>query len=92
MKNNSQGTILNRVLKELKTYRLQVVISLICAIATVYFTLRIPILIGKAVDCITSDAAYDYEYFFFVLYEILKYLSPGLYQLIITEATGPILC
>ncbi len=71
MKNNSQDTILNRVLKELKTYRLQVIISLICAIATVYFTLRIPILIGKAVDCITSDAAYDYEYFFFVLYEMV---------------------
>ena len=71
MKNNSQGTILNRVLKELKTYRLQVVISLICAIATVYFTLKIPILIGKAVDCITSEVAYDYEYFFFVLYEMV---------------------
>ncbi len=54
MNKQSQSKILNRVLIELKTYGIQIFISLICAIATVYLTLRIPILIGQSVDCIVG--------------------------------------
>ena len=61
MSNTSQGKILNRVLIELKTYGLHMVVSVICALATVYLTLRIPILTGKAVDCIVAPGKINYD-------------------------------
>ena len=61
MSNTSQGKILKRVLIELKTYGLQIVVSVICALATVYLTLRIPILTGKAVDCIVAPGKINYD-------------------------------
>ena len=61
MSNTSQGKILNRVLTELKIYGLQIVVSVICALATVYLTLRIPILTGKAVDCIVAPGKINYD-------------------------------
>ena len=61
MSNTSQGKILNRVLTELKTYGLQIFVSVICALATVYLTLRIPILTGKAVDCIVAPGKINYD-------------------------------
>ena len=61
MNNKSQGNILNRVLTELKSYSFQIIVSLICALATVYLTLRIPILTGRAVDCIVGKGQIDYD-------------------------------
>jgi len=61
MNNNTQFKILNRILIELKNYGIKIVLSLICAMATVYLTLRIPILTGKAVDCIVAPGQIDYE-------------------------------
>ena len=61
MSNTSQGKILNRVLTELKIYGLQIVVSVICALTTVYLTLRIPILTGKAVDCIVAPGKINYD-------------------------------
>ena len=57
----SQSEILNRILMELKAYKGLILASLICAIATVYLTLRIPILTGKAVDCIVAAGEIDYD-------------------------------
>ena len=70
MNNRSQGRILNRVLIELKTYSFQIIISLICALATVYLTLRIPILTGKAVDCIVAKGEIDYDKLIAVLQQM----------------------
>lgn len=46
-----QSEVLKRVFSELKGYRMQIVLSLLCAILTVIFTLLIPVLTGKAIDC-----------------------------------------
>ena len=70
MKKQSQSKILNRILIELKDYDLEIAVSMICAMATVYLTLRIPILTGQAVDCIVAPGEIDYNNLFFVLKEI----------------------
>lgn len=70
MNNRSQGKILNRVLIELKSYGFQIIISLICALATVYLTLRIPILTGRAVDCIVAKGEIDYDKLIAVLQQM----------------------
>ena len=67
MNNKSQASILNRVLIELKSYGLEIFVSIICALATVYFTLRIPILTGKAVDCIVRPGEIDYDSLILIL-------------------------
>ncbi|MBR1623363.1 MAG: ABC transporter ATP-binding protein, partial [Pseudobutyrivibrio sp.] len=67
MNKKSQTKILNHVLIELKSYRTSIVLSILCALATVYFTLRIPILIGNAVDQIVASQDQDYAYLFTIL-------------------------
>ena len=71
MNKKSQSSILNRVLIELKTYSFKIFVSLICALATVYLTLRIPILTGQAVDCIVGPGQIDYDR----LIQVLKTMS-----------------
>ena len=71
MNNKSQSRILNRILIELKAYSLNIIISILCAVATVYLTLRIPILTGQAVDCIVGPGMIDYD----ILTSILKEMS-----------------
>ncbi|MBQ7148889.1 MAG: ABC transporter ATP-binding protein [Pseudobutyrivibrio sp.] len=71
MNNQSQSKILKRVLIELKGYAFSLILSIICAVATVYFTLRIPILTGRAVDCIIGAGQIDYDR----LISILKDMS-----------------
>ncbi|SEA11553.1 ATP-binding cassette, subfamily B [Pseudobutyrivibrio sp. ACV-2] len=61
MNNKPQSQILKRVLKELKSYNISLLVSILCALVTVYFTLRIPILTGKAVDCIIGAGNIDYD-------------------------------
>ena len=61
MNNKSQSRILKRVLIELKSYGFKIFVSIICALATVYLTLRIPILTGRAVDCIVGPGQIDYD-------------------------------
>ncbi len=61
MNNRPQSQILKRVLKELKSYNISLLVSILCALVTVYFTLRIPILTGKAVDCIIGAGNIDYD-------------------------------
>lgn len=71
MNKKSQSRILNRVLIELKAYGFTIVLSILCALATVYLTLRIPILTGQAVDCIVSKGNIDYDR----LISVLKTMS-----------------
>ncbi len=53
--------VLKRILKDLKAYRLSIVFSIILAAATVVLTLLIPILIGRAVDCIIGERTIDWN-------------------------------
>ena len=52
-----QSEVLKRVFSELKGYRMQIVLSLLCAVLTVIFTLLIPVLTGKAIDCMIGQGA-----------------------------------
>lgn len=56
-----QSQVIKRVLVELKTYRLQIVLSLICAVLTVIFTLLVPVLTGKAVDCMIGSGQIQWD-------------------------------
>ena len=61
MSKGSQSKILKRVLIEVKEYGFWVILSIACAMATVYFTLMIPILTGRAVDCVIGQNEIDYD-------------------------------
>lgn len=66
-----QSQVIKRVLVELKTYRLQIVLSLICAVLTVLFTLLVPVLTGKAVDCMIGSGQIQWD----GLYQILEKMA-----------------
>ena len=70
MSNKSQGKILSRILTELKSYGFNIAVSIACALGTVYLTLRIPILTGRAVDCIVAADNVDLDGLILVLKEI----------------------
>ena len=57
-----QSEVLKRVFSELKGYRMQIVLSLLCAVLTVIFTLLIPVLTGKAVDCMLGQGAIQWNH------------------------------
>jgi len=69
--NKSQSGIMKRILIELKGYSLRIVLSILCALATVYLTLRIPILTGRAVDCIVGKGQIDYTRLIAILKEMV---------------------
>lgn len=56
-----QSEVLKRVFSELKRYRMQIVLSLLCAVLTVIFTLLIPVLTGKAIDCMLGQGAIQWN-------------------------------
>lgn len=66
-----QSQVIKRVLVELKTYRLQIVLSLICAVLTVIFTLLVPVLTGKTVDCMIGSGQIQWD----GLYQILEKMA-----------------
>jgi len=61
MNKQPQSKIFNRILSELKAYAGSIALSVICALVTVYFTLLIPILTGRAVDCIIAKGSVDFD-------------------------------
>lgn len=58
-KKDSSSNVMSRIFKELKPYSGGIILSVVCALITVYFTLQIPILTGKAVDCIVKKGQVD---------------------------------
>ncbi|SHI69045.1 ABC transporter ATP-binding protein [Pseudobutyrivibrio xylanivorans] len=91
MENKSQSKILNRVLIELKAYDLQILVSVLCALATVVLQLRIPILTGRAVDCIIGPAEIDYDGLIFILKEIsLNVVATGFIQWVMNRVNNNI--
>ncbi len=70
MNNKSQSSILNRILTELKAYGVSIILSVLCALATVVLTLRIPILTGRAVDCILEGGVVDFDRLISILREM----------------------
>ncbi|SCZ76039.1 ABC transporter ATP-binding protein [Pseudobutyrivibrio xylanivorans] len=91
MENKSQSKILNRVLIELREYDLEIVISVLCALATVVLSLRIPILTGRAVDCIIGPSEIDYDGLIYVLKEIsMNVVATGAIQWIMNRVNNHI--
>ena len=62
-KNNklrSQGATMRRVLRYIRPYLPMLALSLVLALITVALTLYIPILVGRAVDCLLGVGAVDF--------------------------------
>ena len=79
-----QSQVIKRVLVELKTYRLQIVLSLICAVLTVIFTLLVPVLTGKAVDCMIGSGQIQWD----GLYQILEKMALAIVGTCFFQAKG----
>ena len=67
MNKQPQSKIFNRILSELREYRFSILISVVCALFTVYLTLLIPILTGRAVDCIVAKENVDFDKLIYIL-------------------------
>ncbi|MEY8352355.1 ABC transporter ATP-binding protein [Lachnospiraceae bacterium 54-53] len=57
---NKQKSAMKRILSSIGRYKWGVIASLFCAFATVILTLYIPILTGRAIDCIVGAGAVDF--------------------------------
>ncbi len=69
MKNKtSQLATASKVLTYIKKYRLLLLLSLVLATASVVLTLYVPVLIGKAIDCIIDKGNVDFD-------QIIRYLQ-----------------
>ncbi len=72
MKNKkTQMQTMKKVLDYIKKYSVYVVLSLLFAVATVAFTLYIPILTGDAVDLILGEGIVDFEGIYKILIQII---------------------
>ncbi len=63
-KNNklrSQGATMRRVLRYIRPYLPMLALSLVLALITVALTLYVPILVGRAVDCLLGVGAVDFD-------------------------------
>lgn len=67
MNKQPQSKIFKRILSELREYRFGILISVVCALFTVYLTLLIPILTGRAVDCIVAKGNVDFDKLIYIL-------------------------
>lgn len=67
MNKQPQSKIFKRILSELREYRFSILISVVCALVTVYLTLLIPILTGRAVDCIVAKENVDFDKLIYIL-------------------------
>ncbi|MBQ8894797.1 MAG: ABC transporter ATP-binding protein [Clostridia bacterium] len=70
MKKTNQKAALQGVLKRLRPYTGWVVLSILLATVTVVLSLYIPILVGKAIDCIIAPGKVDFAAIFRIFLEI----------------------
>ena len=59
-----QKKTIQKILTYIQKYRLYLIISILLALVTVAFTLYIPILIGRAIDCIVGRGDVNFEKMF----------------------------
>lgn len=71
MKNQKvQINNLRKVLKYIREYRILIFISIVLAAVTVALTLYVPILLGRAIDCIVGPGAVDFDKIAEILFKI----------------------
>ena len=56
----SQGATLRRVLRYIRPHMPKVLLSLALALLSVALTLYVPILVGRAIDCLTGAGQVDF--------------------------------
>jgi ATP-binding cassette subfamily B protein len=61
---------IKRILNKIAKYKWSVIASLFCAFLTVVFTLYVPILIGRAIDCIVGAGEVDFSAMGMILMQI----------------------
>jgi len=61
---------IKRILNKIAKYKWSVMASLFCAFITVVFTLYVPILIGRAIDCIVGAGEVDFSAMGMILLQI----------------------
>ena len=61
---------IKRILNKIAKYKWSVMASLFCAFLTVVFTLYVPILIGRAIDCIAGAGQVDFSAMGMILLQI----------------------
>ncbi len=61
---------IKRILNKIAKYKLSVMASLFCAFLTVVFTLYVPILIGRAIDCIVGAGEVNFKAMGIILTQI----------------------
>ncbi|MBE5985842.1 MAG: ABC transporter ATP-binding protein, partial [Paenibacillaceae bacterium] len=61
---------IKRILNKIAKYKWSVMASLFCAFLTVVFTLYVPILIGRAIDCIVGAGQVDFSAMGMILLQI----------------------
>lgn len=90
MKINNASTA-KRVLHRIGKYRYLLLLSVILAAITVALTLYIPILIGKAIDCIVGEGKVDFELLITLLVKIgISAGAAGLIQWIMNNVNNHI--
>ncbi len=65
-----QKQTIQKILAYIRNYRIYLIGSVVLALVTVAFTLYIPILIGKAIDCIVGAGNVDFKKIFSVFSQI----------------------
>lgn len=66
-KRDTQKETIRKVWQYLKAYRFYIIVSLVLAAVVVALQLYIPILTGRAIDCILSKGNVDFDGIFAVL-------------------------
>lgn len=69
--NNSKKQTLSRIFKYLKKYKFRIILSMGLSLVSVAGTLYIPILIGRAVDCIVGPGQVDFDTIKTILVQVL---------------------
>lgn len=64
-------SVMSRIMKELAKYLIPICVSLAFAFITVALTLRIPVLIGQAIDCTKGRHYVDYDGLYLILREMV---------------------
>ncbi|MDF2886572.1 MAG: transporter related protein [Lacrimispora sp.] len=67
---NKHKSTIKRILNKIAKYKWSVMASLFCAFLTVVFTLYVPILIGRAIDCIVGAGEVNFNAMGMILVQI----------------------
>ena len=71
-KSDTQRTVLRKVLSRVKAWWAGMILSLLLALCYVFMTLTIPILVGRAIDCILAPGQVDFKTMAGILRQVIS--------------------